>query len=79
MQAITYELKYCERCGSLRLRRADSSDTYCQTCEQALFNLPLTGEALRSKLPRRKPRTPKDERPILQGPAQLELAYGRLQ
>ena len=27
MQGTTYELKYCERCGSLRLRRADSAET----------------------------------------------------
>jgi len=79
MQAITYELKYCERCGSLRLRRADSSDTYCQPCGHVLFNLPLPGEALQSKLLLRKPRTPKDERPFLQGEARLELACGRAQ
>ncbi len=40
MQAITYQLKYCERCGALRLRRADSRDTYCRDCEQLLFNMP---------------------------------------
>ncbi len=79
MQTITYELKYCERCGSLRLRRAASSHTYCQSCEQALFNLPRPGEALLSKIPRRKGRPPKPGVPILQAAEQLELAGGRLQ
>ena len=79
MQAITYELKYCERCGSLRLRRADSADTYCRPCERVLFNLQLPGEALQSKLLLRRPRTPKDEPRISQGEAQLDLPYGRMQ
>ena len=79
MQAITYELKYCERCGSLRLRRADSAHTYCQACEAVLFNLLLPGGALQSRVLLRKSRTLKDEPPILQATAQLELAYGRQQ
>ena len=79
MQAITYELKYCERCGSLRLRRAYSAETYCRPCERVLFNLPLPGEALQSKLFLRRPRTTKDEPRISQGEAQLDLPYGRMQ
>jgi len=57
MQAISYELKYCERCGSLRLRRADSAQDYCPSCEQALLQA-LSPGALVSKL-RRKPRAQK--------------------
>ena len=76
MQAISCELKYCERCGSLRLRRTDSADTYCQPCGRALFNLPL-GEALRSKIPIRRSRAAQPELPVLQPATQLELAYGR--
>jgi hypothetical protein len=76
MQATSCELKYCERCGSLRLRRADSADTYCQPCRRALFNLPL-GEALRSKIPIRRSQTVKSELPVLHVASQLELAYGR--
>ena len=72
MQAITYELKYCERCGSLRLRPADSAETYCQPCEQALLSVPVPG-ALRSKLLLHKPPVHKDGQPVLQGEAQLVL------
>jgi len=47
MSTTTYQLKYCERCGSLRLRAADSSETYCRPCEQALFHfLPEQAERL---------------------------------
>jgi len=47
MQATSYQLKYCERCGSLRLRRAASAENYCQPCEQALFNWSLPEETVR--------------------------------
>jgi len=50
MQATRYELKYCERCGSLRLRRTASAETYCPSCEQTLFRAPLPGAARQSKL-----------------------------
>lgn len=38
------ELKYCEGCGALCLRPADSADIYCATCEN---KLPRTARALR--------------------------------
>jgi hypothetical protein len=57
MQTISYELKYCERCGSLRLRRADSAEDYCPSCERALWQS-LSPDDLVSKL-RRKPRARK--------------------
>lgn len=79
MQPITYELKYCERCGSLRLRRADSAETYCQPCEQVLFSLPLPDGTRQSKLLLRKPRTVKNELRVFKTEAQLELPYGRRQ
>ena len=44
MPTITYQLKYCERCGSLRLRPAHSAENYCQPCEQALFHWSLPEE-----------------------------------
>ena len=47
MPLIAYQLKYCERCGSLRLRPADSAENYCQPCEQALFNWTLPEEKVR--------------------------------
>ena len=43
MERITYELKYCERCGSLCTRRSDSSDTYCDACTQMLTQVCLPG------------------------------------
>ncbi len=33
-----YELKYCERCGALGLRRRQSAETYCEACGQMLLN-----------------------------------------
>ena len=77
MRAINYELKYCERCGSLRVRRADSMDTYCPSCERLLFNVMLPNEALRAKLLLRRPRAPKPG-PALHEERQLALT-GRLQ
>jgi len=35
----TYELKYCERCGGLGLRRDKSGPPYCRDCEQMLEHL----------------------------------------
>ena len=56
MSTITYQLKYCERCGSLRLRPADSAETYCQPCEQALFNWVLPEERAIAAAPAVRPR-----------------------
>ena len=36
MEIIRYELKYCERCGTLKLRRVASESTYCRRCEGLL-------------------------------------------
>ena len=44
MEPTAYQLKYCERCGSLGLRPADSAENYCQPCEQALFKWSLPEE-----------------------------------
>jgi hypothetical protein len=53
MEATTLELKYCERCGALGLRRPQSSATYCESCAQVLtrnvFSLHLGGRRRRSK------------------------------
>jgi len=32
----TYELKYCERCGGLGLRRSNLGQPYCFACEQMM-------------------------------------------
>lgn len=34
------ELKYCERCGALWVRRAESSATLCRKCVQHLNAMP---------------------------------------
>ncbi len=36
MTYSTYELKYCERCGGLGLRRDKSGLPYCDDCEQMM-------------------------------------------
>jgi hypothetical protein len=36
MEAIRFELKYCERCGTLKLRQVASESTYCRRCESLL-------------------------------------------
>jgi hypothetical protein len=36
MNTIKYELKYCERCGTLKLRPVASATTYCLLCERLL-------------------------------------------
>ena len=36
MQTTRLELKYCERCGALGLRRLESGDNYCEGCAQLL-------------------------------------------
>ena len=36
MRYSTYELKYCERCGGLGLRRSRSGSPYCRDCEQMM-------------------------------------------
>ena len=44
MERTTYELKYCERCGSLCLRPSQSSQTYCQPCGKLLLDYAFTGD-----------------------------------
>ena len=34
------ELKYCERCGGLRLRTYGSHEVYCARCAQAISEMP---------------------------------------
>jgi len=53
MEDTTYQLKYCERCGSLGLRRSDSLETYCQRCGQTLINYSFPGDRGRRSLLRR--------------------------
>jgi hypothetical protein len=78
MQETTYELKYCERCGSLGLRRSQSLDSYCEACGQILINQSFPGDGGR-RLLLRKPRTESRPPPLkLKSEAQAPLAHGRL-
>ena len=36
MQYLELELKYCERCGTLRLRTQGSSRVYCESCAKEM-------------------------------------------
>ena len=36
MKTAIYELKYCERCGTLKLRPVASPNSYCLPCERLL-------------------------------------------
>ena len=36
MKTIKYELKYCEGCGTLKLRPICSANNYCRLCERML-------------------------------------------
>ena len=54
MEIISYELKYCERCGTLKLRPMDSGSTYCRRCEGILtrYTIPAsTRNTNAAKLP----------------------------
>ena len=46
MKSIKYELKYCEGCGTLRLRPIFSANNYCVLCERLLsrFRFPQRAE-----------------------------------
>jgi hypothetical protein len=36
MKTVKYELKYCEGCGTLKLRPVYSANNYCLRCERML-------------------------------------------
>jgi hypothetical protein len=76
MEKGTYELKYCERCGSLGTRRAHSSDTYCESCAQILTHSLLPGVA--SRRPRLRTARNQEEL-LLRIKGEAELPCGRLQ
>jgi uncharacterized Zn finger protein (UPF0148 family) len=44
---IRMELKYCERCGGLLLRRAGEAVVYCSPCEAQMRELPEVRESQR--------------------------------
>jgi ribosomal protein L37AE/L43A len=76
-QETTYELKYCERCGSLGLRRSQSAANYCERCEQILINCFFPVDPVRRALLRRPGAEPQCLK--LEGGAQSWFPFGRLQ
>jgi len=75
MQSITCELKYCERCGALKVRRLQSYETYCEGCEQVLTSFAVPGEGAPRFLFRRR----KSDIVVAMPPVSLPAAAGRLQ
>ena len=55
-EAIQLDLKYCERCGGLWLRRKGTSGVYCAGCKEHFEALPNRGAAPPRKVRRRKSR-----------------------
>ncbi len=45
MERTIYELKYCERCGALGLRRSQSLESYCEACADVLLNYSMPSRA----------------------------------
>ena len=41
MEATRFELKYCEMCGALGLRRSQSCESYCEPCGRMLTDRSL--------------------------------------
>ena len=54
MKSIRCELKYCEGCGTLKLRPVTSVSNYCRVCEDILarFRFPVHARGKASKLAR---------------------------
>ena len=78
MQDVTYELKYCERCGSLGLRRSQSQEAYCRPCGQILNSHSIPGDAGgQSRL--RQPKLPVARPLNVDVEAQSASPCGRLQ
>ena len=51
MRYSSYELKYCERCGGLGLRRSKSGQPYCVACEQMMHRFSLKARAAAPPIP----------------------------
>jgi Zn-finger nucleic acid-binding protein len=51
---ISFELKYCERCGGLWLRPTGGEQIYCRVCAGAMAELPPASTEIRER--RMRPR-----------------------
>ena len=58
LEVFQMELKYCERCGALWLRRSGSDEVYCASCLPKMLDYP----ALRKSNGRRRLTVSRDVR-----------------
>jgi hypothetical protein len=58
LQLCRCELKYCERCGALWVRRAGREESYCSACTDQMEDLPKA--RVRSKGRRERDRGPQE-------------------
>jgi uncharacterized Zn finger protein (UPF0148 family) len=78
-EEIQVELKYCERCGGLWLRRQGAEGVYCASCRVRLAAMPKPEVAPAPEARRgRKARSPgtKAGREAVQGQARIEYLEG---
>lgn len=75
---IKVELKYCERCGGLWLRRRGADGVYCGSCCVRLAALPNVEETPLRKSRSRKTHAPRAnvQREDLQSPGRIEYLQG---
>jgi len=59
MEGITYELKYCERCGALGTRRSAATNNYCESCAQVMARSSFPGVPDWQPRLRRRPSRPR--------------------
>jgi hypothetical protein len=60
-EIIQLELKYCERCGGLWLRRQGTDKSYCARCSAEMPEFPLRRHV------RTRPRLPVNANPEIRG------------
>jgi Zn-finger nucleic acid-binding protein len=53
---ISFELKYCERCGGLWLRPAGGAQIYCRVCAGAMAELPPASTEIQERRMRSRER-----------------------
>lgn len=69
---ISMELKYCEGCGGLLVRRAGEKDTYCNACEQKMRDLPMPKRLSGKARPAAQRKEPSGSVPPRIGPKRVE-------
>lgn len=67
---IELELKYCERCGALWLRKKESGQVYCASCALQVADMPAP---VRRKL---RPRLPDPSRDSTHGMSLVRVREG---